>query len=211
MVRLPSGEQDSLRPGTVQPSLMEGCEVAEVAPHIRRATSAASCNMMWCLANPAADFAKEGCAFGRRVGLKLYGLQPDLATSQPSRRLLPLLQTSRLVMDVLVTLSDLYGVSKTLLSVPCHPSCYCLDPWRAPMETQWRSTLPQSRRSPRSSPPTRRSWSGRLPRRPRIRSRSCCYRDSNTGCGNGGTRVPTRSTGGSSAESPPNTAKTTNS
>jgi hypothetical protein len=180
-------------------------------PTIRRATSAASYDVMWCLANPCSKFCGRKLRLWWRVGLKLYSPQPDLATSQPSRRLLPLLQTSRLVMDVLVTLSDLYRVSKTLLSVPYYPSCYCLDPWRAPMETQWRSTLPQSRRSPRSSPPTRRSWSGRLPRRPRIRSRSCCYRDSNTGCGNGGTRVPTRSTGGSSAESPPNTAKTTNS
>ena len=62
MVRLPSGEQDPLRPGTVQPSLMEGCEVAEVAPHIRRATSAASCNMMWCLANPLQQTLRKKAA-----------------------------------------------------------------------------------------------------------------------------------------------------
>ena len=59
-------------------------------------------------------------------------------------------------------------------------------------------------RSSRSSPLTRRSWSGRSGQRLPIPSRSCCYRASSTGCSSGGTRTPTRSTGGgSSGESPP--------
>src|SRR5215207_8581247 len=78
------------------------------------------------------------------------------------------------------------------------------------METQWKSTPHRFPRSPHSSQPTRKSWWARSLRPPPIRSRSCCYQVSSTGCANGGTPAPTRSTGGSSAENPPNTAKTTN-
>ena len=52
-------------------------------------------------------------------------------------------------------------------------------------------------------PATRRSWCGRSLRRRLIRSRWCCYRVSSTGCASGGTRTPTRSTGGSSGEGRP--------
>jgi len=83
--------------------------------------------------------------------------------------------------------------------------------WRAPMENRSRSSPHRFPRSPRSSPPTRRSWWERSPRHPLIRSRSCCYPASNTGCANGDTRTPTKSTGGSNGENPPNTAKTTTS
>ena len=66
-------------------------------------------------------------------------------------------------------------------------------------------------RSPLSAPLTRRSSWGQSLRRPLTRSRSCCYRASSTGCWSGGIRPPTKFTGGSSGESPPNTVTTTNS
>ena len=56
-----------------------------------------------------------------------------------------------------------------------------------------------------------RDRADRRPRPVQIRSRSCCYRASGTGCASGGTRTLTRSTGGSSGESPPSTAKPTTS
>ena len=68
--------------------------------------------------------------------------------------------------------------------------------------------VPRSRRSSRW---TRRSLSARSPRRRPTRSRSCCCRGSSTGCWSGGTRAPTRSTGGWSAESPAGPTKTTTS
>jgi hypothetical protein len=98
----------------------------------------------------------------------------------------------------------LYGVS---MRSPCYTSA----PWRAPMETPWRSSRHPSPPSPRLSRLTRGSWSGWSHRRRLIRSRSCCYRVSSTGCVSGATRAPTRSTGGSSGESPPGSAKTTSS
>ncbi len=63
--------------------------------------------------------------------------------------------------------------------------------WPAPMETRSRSSPHRSLPSPRSSPSTRRSWWGRSLRRRLIRSRSCCYRVSSTGCASGATRTPT--------------------
>lgn len=109
------------------------------------------------------------------------------------------------------TLSSLYERVVTDLSTLHVPLMLASGLCRAPMQIPWRLLLRRYPPSPRSSLLARRSRSGRSLQHRLTRSRSFCYRASNTGCGSGGTLRLTSSIGASSGENPPCTATTTSS